>query len=54
MEHPTTPHPMRIAIVDDDPIACREIARGLSRRAAQTLKLPRTILWRKMKKYRLE
>nr|WP_321403104.1 sigma-54 dependent transcriptional regulator [uncultured Desulfobacter sp.] len=33
MEQPTTPYPMRVAIVDDEPIACREIARGLSRRS---------------------
>ena len=33
MEELTKPLPMRVAIVDDEPIACREIARGLSRRA---------------------
>ncbi|WP_020586595.1 sigma-54-dependent transcriptional regulator [Desulfobacter curvatus] len=33
MEETTKPLPMRVAIVDDEPIACREIERGLSRRA---------------------
>jgi DNA-binding NtrC family response regulator len=33
MEEITKPLSMRVAIVDDEPIACREIERGLSRRA---------------------
>jgi CheY-like chemotaxis protein len=33
MEQATKPHPMRVAIVEDEPIACREIERGLGRRA---------------------